>query len=258
MCRDTAVRKLAAVPAALLVGVVAGAAVAVAGGSNALSDIPRFKIFVSSHSTAAAEVLAYHGVKKELPQVVLIGGLEGRIYRCDCGKDIHLWDIAGGTRLWAAAQGLTVNTQSRVLRGAKEGEALDLAQYRAAIDAGQPVILTYSLDEASGKGMEASFRSQDRVSVVGIGYDEANPDRSQGTAGGPSTLLRTNGCATHGESDPDGYVIVSLPEDADKDKRFAQLAALPGVKPGEREGLLLIPWDVQTGNRIATFVEAPE
>jgi len=33
-------------------------------------------------------VLTYQGVKKGLPQVVLMGRLEGRIYRCDCGKGI--------------------------------------------------------------------------------------------------------------------------------------------------------------------------
>ena len=284
-----------------------------------IPDVPRFAFFVSSHSTAAAEVLAYRGVKRGLPEVVLIGGLEGRIYRCDCGKDINLWDVAEGTRLWASAEGLKVRTEAKVLRAVPRGSIpavgspepgqpespkttsasagstaeqvssgsavssqpgaavphsdapLDFDYYRQSIDAGRPVILTYSLDEASAKGMEASFESQQRVSVVGIGYFEGEPDRSPDTAeggcatcpkaaapdtgGGPSTLLRTNGCATHGESAPDGYVIVSLPEDADKEKRFAQLAALPGVKPGEREGLLLIPWDVQTGNLIATFVE---
>jgi len=57
--------------------------------SGKLPDVPRFKLFASSHSTAAAEVMAYHGVKRGLPEVVLIGGLEGRIYRCDCGKDIE-------------------------------------------------------------------------------------------------------------------------------------------------------------------------
>ena len=278
-----------------------------------ISDVPRYKFFVSSHSTVAAEVLAYRGVKRGLPEVVLIGGLEGRIYRCDCGKDIDLWDVAEGMRLWAAAEGLKVKTEGRVLRastgpasasgssagagspgspstgaaspatsstvtpGSPSADApsgiagppstnrlaaapLDFDYYRQSIDAGRPVILTYSLDEASGKGMEASFESQQRVSVVGIGDEETGGDstaRSQGTGGGPSTLLRTNGGATCPEASG-RYVIVSLPEDADKEKRFAQLAALPGVKPGEREGLLLIPWDVQTGNLIATFVEVAE
>jgi hypothetical protein len=80
--------------------------------SKTLSDVPRFKLFASSHSTAAAEVMAYHGLKNGLPQVVLIGGLEGRIYRCDCGKGIDLWDIAQGTKLWAAAKGLKVTTEA--------------------------------------------------------------------------------------------------------------------------------------------------
>jgi len=307
----TAVRKLVAVPAALLVGVVAGAA---APATKTIADVPKYKFFVSSHSTAAAEVLAYRGVKRGLPEVVLIGGLEGRIYRCDCGKDINLWDVAEGTRLWAAAEGLKVKTEARVLRastgpasasgssagaglpatsstvtpGSPSADApsgiagppstnspaaapLDFDYYRQSIDAGRPVIMTYSLDEASAKGMEASFESQQRVSVVGIGYDETGEDSAAQspataggggatytTAGGPSTLLRMNRCATHGESDPDGYVIVSLPEDAEKEKRFEQLMSLPGVKAGEQEGLLLIPWDVQTGNLMATFVEAPE
>jgi len=74
----------------------AGLIVVTAGGSaradlsRTLPDVPRFKLFASSHATAAAEVLAYGGVKKGLPEVVLIGGLEGRIYRCDCGKGIDL------------------------------------------------------------------------------------------------------------------------------------------------------------------------
>jgi hypothetical protein len=138
-----------------LVAATAGAS-AHAGLGKRLPDMPRFKLLASSHSTAAAQVLAFHGVKISrfasskttgglggardehgaapaslrsratrdkcpeefrrgkgraperrpqrlqasaagplcqaalyLPQVVLIGGLEGRIYRCDCGKDNH-------------------------------------------------------------------------------------------------------------------------------------------------------------------------
>jgi len=207
--------------------VLATTGVARADDTKIIPDVPRYKFFVSSHSTAAAEVLAYHGVKTELPEVVLIGGLEGRIYRCECGKDVHLWDVAAGTRLWAGAQGLKVNTEAKVLRGGKEGEALDFAQYLGAIDSGRPVVLTYSLDEASAKDMDASFRSQERVSVVGIGYVEGNPSRC---------------------------VVASLPEDADKEKRFARLASLPGVQPGEQAGTLLIPWELTSANLIATFV----
>jgi hypothetical protein len=94
------------------------ACVAVAGE---VQDVAQFRLFASSHSTAAAEVLAFHGVKASLPQVVLIGGLEGRIYRCDCAKDIYLWDVAEGTRLWAAAEGLKVKTEAKVLRNPKDG-----------------------------------------------------------------------------------------------------------------------------------------
>lgn len=190
-------------------------------------DVQQFRLFASSHSTAAAEVLAFHGVKTALPRVVLIGGLEGRIYRCDCGKGIYLWDVAEGTRLWAAAEGLKVKTEAKVLRNPKDGESLQFDRYREEVGAGQPVVLTYSLDAASDKGMQASFESQDRVSVVGVGYEEGNPDR---------------------------YVVALLPEDAEKEKRFERLAAMPGVRPGEKPGTLLIPWEVQTGNVIATFI----
>jgi hypothetical protein len=293
---------------------VAAIAFSSAGAENGktLPDVPRFKLFASSHATAAAEVLSYHGVKKGLPNVVLIGGLEGRIYRCDCGKGIDLWDIAAGTRLWAAAEGLKVTAEALVLRsllsaaksaeqaaasagggaatpdrlldfadppslklrrtgerrsssasggqgkGSAEsnankdqatgktpsagapgpspqpvgvphpdGDRLDFVRYRQAIDAKQPAVLTYSLDVASDKGMEASFRSQERVSVVGIGYDESGSER---------------------------HVIALLPQDWAKEKRFERLMAVPGVKKGEREGLLVIPWEVSTGNLIATFI----
>jgi hypothetical protein len=30
--------------------------------------------------------------------------------------------------------------------------------------------------------------------------------------------------------------------------------AMPGVKKGDREGVLFIPWELTTGNLIATFV----
>jgi len=260
-----------------LIAIMAGAPVR-ADLSKTLPDVPRFKLFASSHATAAAEVMAYHGVKRGLPEVVLIGGLEGRIYRCDCGKGIDLWDIAAGTRLWAAAEGLNVATEARVLRGQpassanpaqdsptpapegaspqqnslgalstppvpaadsagspqarapvphSDGHRLDFVRYRQAIDAGQPVVLTYSLDDASAKGMEASFRSQERVSVVGVGYDESGPETQ---------------------------VIALLPQDWAKEKRFERLTALPGVKKGDREGLVLIPWELPAGNLIATFV----
>jgi len=231
---------------------ISAAASAQADLSKAPPDVPRFKLFASSHATAAAEVLAYHSVKKGLPEVVLIGGLEGRIYRCECGKGIDLWDIAAGTRLWAAAEGLKVATEAKVLRarstssGSPNGEVLaghklDFADYRKAIDAGQPVVLTYSLDGGSDKGMEASFRSQERVSLVGVGYQE---------------------------TDSGLYVVAMLPEGVggaeartggpgkqDKERdRFRRLMAMPGVKKGDREGVLFIPWELTTGNLIATFV----
>jgi len=242
-----------------------------------LPDAPRFKLFASSHATAAAEVLAYHGVKKGLPQVVLIGGLEGRIYRCDCGKDIDLWDIAAGTRLWAAAEGLKVASEARVLRarstssGSPNGEVLaghklDFADYRQAIDAKQPVVLTYSLDAASDKGMDASFHSQERVSVVGVGYEEvagAGPGPAPDTAGGGSFGKLRTSCATSPH-----YIVALLPEGVggaeartggagrqEKEReRFRRLMGMPGVKRGDREGVLLIPWEAPTGNLIATFV----
>ena len=227
---------------------------------------------LQSHSTAAAELLSFQGVKlarpgrEGLPEVVLIGGLEARIYRCECGKDIHLWDIAGGTRVWAGAEGLKVNTEARVLRGPWERptqseppmnpstelrtgadghgspsasgvqidvgankERLEFSQYGQAIDAGRPVVLTYSLDEGSARDMRASFRSQQRVSVLGVGYQEGNPSR---------------------------HVIALVPQGAEKDKRLQQLATLPGVRKGDREDLLLIPWDLQAGNLIARFINS--
>ena len=267
---------------------ISAAASAQADLSKAPPDVPRFKLFASSHATAAAEVLAYHSVKKGLPEVVLIGGLEGRIYRCECGKGIDLWDIAAGTRLWAAAEGLKVATEAKVLRGpwdsavqaprphppatpvgdsspplgmtasagapsgqdseapaprskASDEARLDFADYRKAIDAGQPVVLTYSLNAASDKGMEASFRSQERVSAVGVGYEEGDTGHyviamlPQGVGGAEA---RTGGGGK---------------QDRERD-RFRRLMALPGVKKGDREGVLLIPWELTTGNLIATFV----
>jgi hypothetical protein len=65
------------------------------------------------------------------------------------------------------------------------------------------------------------------VSVVGVGYEEGNPE---------------------------AYVVALLPEDAGKENRFERLATMPGVKPGEKPGTLLIPWEVPTGNVIATFI----
>ena len=111
------VRTRSAVSKVAFAGLIAAAASASARAdlSRTLPHVPRFKLFASSHATAAAEVIAYWAArsaadigqealrlgsgstssrptiwatKKGLPEVVLIGGLEGRIYRCDCGKDI--------------------------------------------------------------------------------------------------------------------------------------------------------------------------
>jgi hypothetical protein len=267
----------------IVVSMVGAAARADAG--KTLPDVPRFKLFASSHATAAAEVLAYHGTKPALPHVVLIGGLEGRIYRCDCGKDIDLWDIAQGTRLWAAAEGLKVATEAKVLRGQtdsaaqgprlhppatpvgdsspplgmtasagasnnqdskravphSDGDRLEFARYRQAIDGGQPVVLTYSLDAGSDKGMEASFNSQERVSVVGVGYQEADSGRCV-------IAMLPEGIA--GADKPAG----SPTKQEKEGERFRRLMEMPGVKKGERDGLLVIPWEVPTGNLIATFI----
>lgn len=214
---------------ALMLAAAAADAAVAADSSTVIPDVPRFKLFASSHSTAAAEVMACHGVKTELPEVALIGGLEGRIYRCECPQDIHLWDVAAGTRLWARAQGVKVKTEVRVLRAGDEKNALDFAHYRQAIDAGRPVILTYSLDPESEDGMVASYRSQERVSVVGIGYEESKEGQ---------------------------HLIALLPEGAEGEERFEHLAVLSEARPyGDKGGLLRIPWCLEWGNLIATFLE---
>jgi len=48
-----------------LIGIMAGGS-AGADVRKVLPDVPRFKLFASYHSTAAAEVMAYYGVKKGL------------------------------------------------------------------------------------------------------------------------------------------------------------------------------------------------
>jgi len=68
------VRAASALSVVLLAAAVRGSA----DESKLIPNVPRLKLFASSHSTAAAEVMAFHGVKKELPQVVLIGGLPRR------------------------------------------------------------------------------------------------------------------------------------------------------------------------------------
>ena len=50
----------------------------------------------SSHSLASEVVVPALLPGAIMPRLALLGSLEARIYRCECGSGIHLWDVAGG------------------------------------------------------------------------------------------------------------------------------------------------------------------
>jgi len=62
-----------------------------------LPHVPSLPLLVSSHATAAAAVLRFHGWGGDVPDVVLIGGLAAQMYRCDCERNLDYWDVAGGS-----------------------------------------------------------------------------------------------------------------------------------------------------------------
>ncbi len=197
---------------------------------------------VASHTLAAERALAPALAQDKMPRVARLGSLEARIYRCECGSGVHLWDVAGGLRLWAAAHGLQIATHAAVLRGEPgdprqpdgTGQAtarLESQDLRRELAANRPVILTYSLDSESATGAVASFRSQQRVSLLAVAFREGNPG---------------------------GTIVAQIPPGAEKDKMVRALLAFPWVKRGDQQGQVLIPWDLPTGNLIATFVILPE
>lgn len=178
------------------------------------------------------------------PEVVVIGALNSQMYRCDCKAGKSYWNIAAGISQWAHLKGWQVemmpiavlvssmgaehkkpgktktksvkqsknaanSTHLRIAEGCLRADnplhQVTFEDFCKAIDSGIPVIVTLALSSGSETGLEACYRDQRRVSMVGIGYEvkptpsllvrlpEATPGPQQALAVNDIELLKPYG-----------------------------------------------------------------
>ena len=130
----------------------------------------------NSHCTAAANVAKYHGLQHEGEsdeRLVTLAYMY--VKQCACGerkgKPIH-WFIAEGLdKLFKTRYAGTATIREGATHSNFYKERVTWEHYVAAINANQPVAITYCYDPASAAGVEAAKgRYRSCFSIVGIGY----------------------------------------------------------------------------------------
>ncbi len=142
---------------------------AVASYGTAISLLP------NSHATAGAWVARYHGLKKpnETNQM-LVATMRIYMEHCECdkpGKPTN-WLVAEGLKKCFSARGhRSTSITERCRYSTNSSERAGLSEYKAAIDANRPVVLTFCYDAAAANNLAtAKKRISNCFSVVGIGY----------------------------------------------------------------------------------------
>ncbi len=111
------------------------------------------------------------------------------MYHCDCQANRHYWDLGRGLQQWAKLNFHELKTEEKCLRSENPAERLSFERYQQEIDAGRPVLVTFSFDKEAAKGLKESCAAQGRLSVLGIGYEvKGSGFRGQGSEQ-PSSLI---------------------------------------------------------------------
>lgn len=199
-------------------------------------------LFRNSHSTAIAELVGYHGLKKakESPKTLVATCWMYAQY-CECdkpGKPI-LWRIGHGLKKLFTARGYPNTTIKERCR--YSNQASDKAgwnDYVGAIKDNRPVILTFCYDEAARQTLaQAKRRVSKCFSVVGIGYMVHN---------GQKLLICHDGITSN----------QSYPASVDKVSASSLSISTQG-KPWGQAGTSLYKWDGSYSNLVMVFVGKP-
>ena len=199
-------------------------------------------LFRNSHSTAIAELVEYHGLRKpnELAKT-LVATCWMYAQFCECnkpGKPI-LWRIAYGLSKLSTARGYP-NTpiKERCRHSSQASDKAGWNEYVAAIDGDRPVVLPFCYDPAARQSLaQAKRRVSNCFSVVGIGYMIHNGEK----------LLICHDGITSNQSYPASVDKVSA----------SSLGINTQGKPWGEAGTSLYKWDGSYSNLAMVFVGKP-
>ena len=198
-------------------------------------------LFRNSHSTAMAELVEYHGLKKPRESTkTLVATCWVYAQYCECDKPDEpiVWRIAYGLKHLCAARGYP-NTpiKERCRYSKQDSEKAGWSEYVAAIKGDRPVLLTFCYDTAAKGLSEAKRRGKECFSVVGIGYL---------TQGSNKFLICHDGITTNQK-----YA-------ASVDKVSASDLGVPSRgRPWGQSGTSLYKWDGSYKNLVMVFVGKP-
>jgi len=136
--------------------------------SAKINAFPRFSLFLNSHATASAILLAHLGFKGNEPEKTFIASLNVFIEKCLCnlpGKPMA-YDIKRGLEEFAKYKGEKLEIKELYKFGSKEN-ALDF--YKKEIEAKRPTIVSFVYDKEGRKPDRARER-RESDSYLGIGY----------------------------------------------------------------------------------------
>ena len=199
-------------------------------------------VFRNSHSTAIARLVQYHGLKKpnESPKTLIATcWIYAQYCACDEPGDPILWRIPEGvSKLFTARGHPKTPIRERCRYSGTAGDRADWADYMAAIDRDEPVILTLCYDPAARQGLpQAKRRVSKCFSVVGIGYMTQN---------GQKLLICHDGLT-------EGQKCEASADRAEPSKLGIESKGKPWGEPGTA----LYKWDGSYTNVVMVFVGKP-
>lgn len=138
-----------------------------------LEDVPIYQFFRSTHPLAAAEVLEYRGLRREgEPIKAFIAGLASFLEECLCDlpEKPSIWQVEKGVEGFSAYRQNKLEVIEKCKYSEVTEERITFDDYKRAIDAEQPVIVTFLYDPEYRRGLGIASQRMSGVSVAGVGY----------------------------------------------------------------------------------------
>jgi len=200
-----------------------------------------FATYGNSHATAAAWLLAYHGLTKPNEDCrVAVATAAVFMEFCECakpGKPIA-WHVADALRQLLAARDCRAAVEEKARFSHEAGQRATFDEYAAAVRANTPVLLTFCYDpDAKSSLSEAARRVSECATTVGIGFAKTETGLylicRGGLEGAERELVK-----------PDSVTTAE--------------AHLPEGGEWSQPGTSLCRWDGTYANLVLTFLSRPE
>ncbi|MGB9798220.1 MAG: hypothetical protein ACPLSK_06300 [bacterium] len=135
-----------------------------------VSNFPRYPFFLNSHTTSAAVLLTFYGLRGKENEKSFAASLNLFIEKCLCnelGKPL-VYDIAQGIKNFASYRKKKI-TVEEVYQSEAPDKALRF--YTEKIKRGQPVLVSFVYDK-EGKSRERAKERREANTYLGVGYLE--------------------------------------------------------------------------------------